>query len=278
MDHRTNGILVRAATPDDIPAIRHIHRDCDDPWGNEEECRAWVEKRLERGFAVEVAEWDGRVAGHAEWVVSDEPDRKFLYLGMLQVDGEYQKQGIGRAMVESGILLARREGCSSLVTIPDEETGSERFYGKCGFTRRRRLYRCVLPATLQGEDAPAGETDGVPFGATHALPFVFGLAQASSRHMWEVCNRRPATDDRLAPSARLADGSYMQLSYFQGNDTALALCWSASHDRRFLVRNILSFGRRHGLSSIAFVFGEEESESFRGMNAQHENTEICRHI
>ena len=74
----------------DINGIANIHRDCEDPWKETEECTAWITKRLERGFYIQAAEFNEKIVGHGEWIISDEPNKKFVYLGMLQIDKDYQ--------------------------------------------------------------------------------------------------------------------------------------------------------------------------------------------
>jgi len=66
----------------DLNGIANIHRSCEDPWNEIEECTAWITKRLERGFYIQVAEIINeqtrlsKIVGHGEWIISDEPDRK----------------------------------------------------------------------------------------------------------------------------------------------------------------------------------------------------------
>lgn len=107
----------------DIEGICRIHRSCSDPWQDVEEGTSWVTHRLSRGFYIQVALLDGLVVGHGEWIVSDEPAGKYLYLGVLQVDADYQRQVIGRKMIEDGARYAAGQGCSSLVTIPENDPG-----------------------------------------------------------------------------------------------------------------------------------------------------------
>ena len=270
-------ILIRKANIKDIKGIQNIHRNCDDPWHDENECIAWVEKRLERGFYIQAAEYNHHVAGHGEWIISNEPNQNYLYLGMLQIDSEFQKRGIGRAMIDNGIEYAKNNNCSSIITILDTDTGSEMFYTKCGFTQCRNIKKCVIPTMYYDNfHSNKKQIDSIPFHVIKELPFVFGLSQTSSRHMWEVCNEKPDTDDRLTPAIFLNDGSYIQLSYFKGNDTALALCWSKLQDKDYVIKHIISFGYECNLKAIEFVFYEEHTHLFEKMKIEHENMEYIR--
>jgi ribosomal protein S18 acetylase RimI-like enzyme len=270
------GLVIRKATLNDIKGIQNIHRDCDDPWHNETECKNWVEKRLDRGFYIQVAVLNGKVVGHGEWIVSDEPDKKFLYLGMLQIDSDYQRQGIGRAMLSDGQYYARQNGCSSIITIPDNDTGSVSFYSKCGFTQGRKIKQIKVPTMMYtGYDPYNKRIDFVPFSVTKELLFIFGLSQISSRHMWEICNEPPKGDDRATPAIKTAEGDFVQFSYYEPSDTGLVLCWSASNNTDRLLINILGFGYECGLKYVTFIFFEQYEHFFNRLNTEVvDNTDI----
>ncbi len=93
--------------------------------------------------------------------------------------------------------------------------------------------------------------------------------------MWEVVNRRPRTDDRITPAVILSDGGCIQLSYFQGNDTALALYWSSS-PKKEIVKNILGLGYEKGLKSIEFLFFEEHRHLFEDVTVEEHGVEIYK--
>ena len=118
----------------DIQGIREAHGS-DDHWGSDQACFLSQKTRLENGFFIQVAVYNDRIVGHVEWVISDEPEYRFLYLGMLQINSEYQKRGIGTKFLESGVAYAREHNCTFLRTMPDIETGSIEFYQKCGFKK-----------------------------------------------------------------------------------------------------------------------------------------------
>jgi len=220
-----------------------------------EECTAWITKRLERGFYIQIAEFDGKIVGHGEWIISDEPDRKFLYLGMLQIDEDYQKKGVGRAMIEDGIGYAKKNGCKSIITLPDDG-GADIFYRKCGFIDGRKSYSSKI-STIAYKDYKFEKTelDKVPFTAIKEKKYIFGKGQFSSRHMWEVYNEKPLTDDRLAPVILLADGTYIQIDCTHGG---YLLIWSNSVNYSDMIKSALSFGYSLGLSYLIFDYLEDE--------------------
>jgi len=263
-------LQIRAATLDDLAGIQHIHRDDNDPWRHKEECEAWVSKRLERGFDIQVAVLDGQIVGHAEWIVSDEPGGKFLYLGMLQVDADFQGRGIGRRMIEAGTHIARENGCAKIKTSPDIETGSHIFYEKCGFVQGRVIMSVTLPTKDNGYAQAYAQADNAPFSVIKEQRLVFGTAQASSRHMWEVHNEKPATDDRHTATMLCDSGGCIQLGWFDDSPGALALYWGDSP----CVEDILTFGHRLGLQQVAFLFFEEHAGLFDAYDAEISASDI----
>jgi GNAT superfamily N-acetyltransferase len=270
-------IQVRAATMADLEGIRWIHRFCDDPWHDAAECKAWVGRRLERGFYIQVALVEGQIVGHGEWIVSDEPDKRMLYLGMLQVDDDYQRSGVGRAMIDDGVAYAKSHHCTEIVTIPESDQHTDLFYEKCGFVRKRVIKKCVIP-TRPGHAGGYALLPEIPFSVVSDLPFVFGLAQVSSRHMWEVCNRKPATDDRFTPAMVINGRTYVQLFFRSGNDSALVLCWSRLQLTKSLIETILSFGFDCGLKSLSFCFFEGNEPLFAGSQIEMADIEMTRMV
>lgn len=272
-------IIIREAKFTDIKSIQCIHRNCDDPWHDEVECAAWINKRLERGFYIQVAQCGEEIVGHAEWIISDEPDKKMLYLGLLQIDSDFQKRGIGRAMIRDGIHYAKDNNCSVIVTVPEMETGSNIFYEKCSFIQRRNTVSCTV-STQKGKDFKCDmlHVESVPFSVIHEKPFVFGLAQIASRHMWEICNNKPISDDRKTPTVCLCDDSYIQLSYFDNSETALALCWTKSNNLDFIIKSILFFGHECGVKNIGFVFFKKNKFLFKNVDFVDDNIEMIKLI
>lgn len=76
-----------------------------------------------------VAEVSGKVAGHIMFTKLKVGDRIQLALAPLSVLPEYQKQGIGTALIREGHKKARELGYEYSVVL-----GSERYYGKMGYS------------------------------------------------------------------------------------------------------------------------------------------------
>ena len=237
-------IIIRAATWADIPGICHVNRGEEGPWAELESCAAWVKNRMRLGFYVQVAELDGRVIAHGEWSVSDERRWKTFYLGQLQVDPDYQFRGVGRRMLADGIRAARAAGCDSISLIPEQDTGSQKFYEKCGLARGGDILSCVLSA----EAGPVRGTRAAeaPQSVIKRLPFMFGLSQTSAYHMWQVLNRRPGSDARMVDTL-LGDNFCLQLSGFsREKQNALLLAWAEKDSAAEIIRNARAFARELG--------------------------------
>jgi len=272
-------VLVRNATLQDCKGIQHVHRNDIDPWHFIDECIAWIGKRLERGFVIQVAEVDGIIVGHSEWIMTHDPCNKFLYLGMLQIDDDFQRRGIGRKMIEEGFRIATEQGCNKLVTNPETDNTSKEFYQKCGFMEGRKIKSTALPTNDSGYSRHYTVSENAPFSVIRERPFVFGAGQASPRHMWEINNQKPSTDDRMVATLISDDGSCMQLGWFEGNETAYVLCWNDAPDHH-CVNDILSFGHHSGFKSISFEFFDEYEALFTQFDAKItiENVELVKLI
>lgn len=271
-------LAIRPAQIADSPAISRIHRGCEDPWQDSGECARWISRRIGRGFYIQAAVREGRVIGHGEWIISHEPRSMSLYLGLLQVDEDFHRQGVGSAMIADGIRYARRNGCAAIATVPDADTGAEAFYRKCEFRLADTILRCRVPT--QGHNGDFGVSQGaeVPFSAIREKPFLFGLCQTSSRHMWEVCNGKPDSDTRLTPAVRTAEGSFLQLSYFPGDLSALVLCWAGAEEGKNIVKSARAFGASLGLNALEFVFRREHAELFAGEQVLEEGVEMVLEV
>lgn len=259
MMNKTN---VRKATLNDVEAIRNIHRDCDDPWHTKEECLAWIENRLDRNFYIQSGIFNNKIVGHGEWIISSEPDNKYLYLGMLQIDANYQKKGIGREMVNDGLLHAKIHNCKYISVICDADDPIE-FYKKCGFKENKKIMVSTLSTLNALKDNDYEMIESVPENVVNEVFFKFGYAQVASRHMWEVCNRKPKTDQtRCTPAMTYNNNDYIQLSYYEENKSGMVLCWSNSSNFKKLINASLYLGKINGLEELNFYFKNKACQFF----------------
>lgn len=105
-----------------------------------------------------VAEYDGRVIGHALFLrhrmqlMGEEVS--IVGLGPIAVDPDFQKQGIGGALIETGHALARKSGCV-LSLLLGHDTYYPRFgyrthqYGGAGLTVSREMLTDVSAQHLE---------------------------------------------------------------------------------------------------------------------------------
>lgn len=243
----------------DIQGIREAHGE-DEIWGSDQACFMSQKTRLENGFFIQVAEYNDHIVGHAEWVISDEPEDRFLYLGMLQIHREYQKRGIGTKMIESGVAYARENNCAFIRTMPDIETGSIEFYQKNGFTRTGCSNSTLTLKTISVPVKSAVRVEKVPFSVVKTLPFKIVLYQHASSHMWNIYNARSENDKRTVFSFRIGE-SYINIGAFEPTDRASVACWSKQLTPA-LIKEILAVGNSLGYQYLSFCILSESLTCF----------------
>lgn len=246
-------LTIRRATAADIPGICHVNRGEPGPWAEINSCTRHVLNRMQNGFTIQAAELDGRIVGHGEWIVSDSCRGRTFYLGQLQIDPDYQRRGIGQKMIEDGIRRAKSEHCESITLLPEQETGSQFFYEKCGFARGRELWQCPLPAVsgpLKGKTVKTA-----PHKVVKALPFLFGLTQTAAEHMWQVYNRPAPGDGRLVFTL-LDERCCLQLGGYDKSKSALLLAWS-DLDTPLVIARAQAFAASCGFPGVDFCFFTE---------------------
>ncbi len=88
-----------------------------------------------------VAERKGRLAGYILFTKAKVGQESVLALAPLAVIPEFQRQGVGTALIQQGHHIARRMGFSYSIVL-----GSETYYPRCGY----------LPAKEFGIEPPQG--------------------------------------------------------------------------------------------------------------------------
>ena len=257
-------VTVRKALLSDAPQIVEIHADDGSYWYNSLWYAISLNHSLLRGFLNEVAELWGKVVGHTEWVLSDEPQPagRHLFLETLWVHKPYRGQGVGNKLIASGIASARQRGCSSLRTSPNSDATG--FYAKCGFERERSTVTYWIP--VEEADFPAGwrYCSSVPLSVVRQLPMRFGWYGSSSRTRWELVHRPTliAGESRGRHlTARREDGSaFVQLAYTKDEMDSYAYGWGDTRaSTEELVRAALAIASRRRKSRVQ-VFAEKADE------------------
>ncbi len=103
------------------------------PWMHPDLCAFHLDDLLARGHLPLVAEAAGQVVGEAEYYINREPPPfgPGLHLSVLYVHAAWQRQGIGRLLLNAGIAHARALGLGMLTTQPETEVLD--FYRSAGF-------------------------------------------------------------------------------------------------------------------------------------------------
>jgi GNAT superfamily N-acetyltransferase len=261
------GIIIRNLNlKTDIQGIREVHGS-DEHWGSDEACFISGKTSLENGFFIQVAICEDKIVGHAEWVISDEPCNRFLYLGMMQIHDAYQKRGIGTKLIESGVNYAKDSCCAFLRTMPEIESGSLHFYQKNGFIQTSDSNTTLKLKTTTIQLNNATQLDKIPFDVIKSTPFVIGLYQHASAHIWKVFNAQHEYDNRTVTSFKINE-SYINIGAINALEPiegASVICWSKKITPA-LISEILSIGGSLGYEYLNFCILNENTSYFNSFN------------
>ncbi len=128
-------VNIRREEPGDIAAIRHVNEQA---FGSTAEANA-IEALRDRGAAVLslVAVIADRVVGHLFFtpITIESADRSWPGLGLapLSVLPDFQRQGIGTALMNAGLEECRRLGYERIIVL-----GHPGYYPRFGFERASR--------------------------------------------------------------------------------------------------------------------------------------------
>ena len=135
-DDRGREIRLRRFEPDDFGALSAMYERLDPdsraqgvPPETPEAIREWLSGVLDGPDVV--ACHDGRIVGHVS-LVPDGTDRHEL---AIFVDDDYQRAGIGSALLGTGLGHADREGVEYVwLSVEKADRGLHRFYARAGFS------------------------------------------------------------------------------------------------------------------------------------------------
>ena len=152
-------MIIRDETPSDIDVITKItvaaFADC--PHGNHTEHFIIHALRAADALTVSlVADVEGIVVGHIAFspVTISDSSQNWYGLGPISVLPDYQKQGIGKALIHEGLSLLKGLGARGCVLV-----GDPKYYEQFGF---RNLPELIL------EGVPHENFLAIPFGANKA--------------------------------------------------------------------------------------------------------------
>lgn len=117
-------MLVRDATPNDLPGILEIHNEAianstaiwDETPADLDERRSWFDDRHRRGFPILVADIDGRVAGYASYGAwRPKSGYRHTVENSVYVHVDFHRRGIATALMTELIGRARAAGIHVIV-------------------------------------------------------------------------------------------------------------------------------------------------------------------
>ncbi|QIB32808.1 GNAT family N-acetyltransferase [Ancylobacter pratisalsi] len=167
-------LIIRPAEPADLPAVLALYRELDaEDALDVAEARAIFERMARYpDYTLHVGEADGTVLGTFTLLVMDNMAHRGARSAVIEavaVAAAAQGRGIGRAMMDAALAMAREKGCykASLSTRMSRE-GAHAFYESLGFERHGYSYvtepgrdvgarqRVVMPGQDGGPGGPSG--------------------------------------------------------------------------------------------------------------------------
>lgn len=129
----TPAILIRDETPDDIKAIAAVIIAAFEPLEISSHTEQFIVEALRSAGALSlslVAEVDGRVVGHIAFspVTISDGTQNWYGLGPVSVLPIYQRQGIGKALIQEGLCRLKNRGAQGCCLV-----GHPEYYPKFGF-------------------------------------------------------------------------------------------------------------------------------------------------
>lgn len=105
------------------------------------------------------------------------------------------------------------------------------------------------------------------------LPFIFGLTQTASEHMWQVFNR-PASWDTRQKDTLIGDGFCIQLAGWSHDKNAQLLAWAQPEKAEEVISTALAFAHDLGYPGVNFHFRPELKPLFTGGVITTDNYEM----
>ncbi|GAB4542526.1 MAG: hypothetical protein Tsb0014_35380 [Pleurocapsa sp.] len=121
---------IRQATNEDIDILDRIHTE--NMKGYVEKVYPWNPKLFRDRFLprdYQIIEIEDKIIGFIKVVIYETE----IYLGEIQIDSDYQKQGIGTSLIKSLIKKSKIEGKKLFLKVI-KGNPAERLYKKLGFT------------------------------------------------------------------------------------------------------------------------------------------------
>jgi putative acetyltransferase len=145
MDQVEYTVIIRKETASDIDAITEVTIAAFRTLAISEHTEQFIIKALHAAGALTislVAEIDGRVVGHIAYspVAISDGAQGWYGLGPVSVLPEYQKQGIGKALINEGLTLLKHSGGRVCALV-----GDPNYYVRFGFRNHPGLIYEGIP-------------------------------------------------------------------------------------------------------------------------------------
>ena len=147
-------MIIRKETESDIEAITEVTKAAFENHPYSQNTEQFIISALRAAEALTlslVAEMDGQIVGHIAFspVTISDGSRNWYGIGPLSVLPDFQKQGIGKALVQEGLSMLKASGAKGCVLVGDPD-----YYRRFGF-----------------KNCPELTLEGVPPKNFLALPF-----------------------------------------------------------------------------------------------------------
>jgi putative acetyltransferase len=138
-------MIIRKETQSDVEAIFNITKLAfeNHPYSHNTEQFIIDALRAANALTISlVAEMDGKIVGHIAFspVTFSDGSKNWYGLGPISVLPDYQKQGIGKSLVNKGIVLLKDMGAEGCVLV-----GDPKYYERFGFRSPARLKHEGVP-------------------------------------------------------------------------------------------------------------------------------------
>lgn len=187
---------------------RYLHGG---PWMSVESCAIHLNTLLLENQYPIVAEINGKVVGHAEVLISEEPIKgemkRIADLDVLEVHKKFRRRGVGRAILEYLFELAKDKECELITVTPDPNAVG--FYSKLGFNET--VYS-GLSVNIDLSEMPKREVnvkmEEFPWEKIKTKEMTFGKFQSSYHHWFAIKDKIFGINDRIYYETGIMEHKY----------------------------------------------------------------------
>ncbi|AFD00519.1 Putative acetyltransferase [Methanocella conradii HZ254] len=155
------------------------------PWMSVETCSIHLNYLLLNNHIPIVAQQGDLLVGEMELFMGQEgpPFGKNLHIGLLYVRKGFTGQGIGKALVDKAIEIAKKQECDT-VTVTSSQA-NEGFYEKCGFERSGTMVEAEAATKAYDVKISRMKPPMKLASFTRGMPMRLGRHQSSAYHIFE---------------------------------------------------------------------------------------------